>query len=85
MELPEQHTASGCCQSACPSMPPRPGVRREADDSPEASSDAAFAACEACMALLRAPRSTAADLDALVAYLPDTVIDRLLERKRSKL
>ena len=73
------------CQTP-PDLPLPPPRRGAADDaSPEASPDAAFAACEACMALLRAPRLSPADLDAVVAYLPDTVIDRLLERKRSKL
>lgn len=45
------------------------------------SSEAAFAAVQACMDLLQRPDR---DLDALVAFLPDTVIDRLIERKRAK-
>ncbi|KAL4447540.1 hypothetical protein ABPG75_004759 [Micractinium tetrahymenae] len=52
--------------------------------APEESAEAAFAAAQACMALFCEARQSQRDLDSVVAFLPEAVIDRLLERKRAK-
>ena len=49
----------------------------------ESSVDAAFAAVQSCMALFTT-RQSSDDLDNVVEFLPEAVIDRLLERKRAK-
>lgn len=52
--------------------------------SQEESAEAAFATVQRCMALFLA-RQHSSDLDSVVEYLPEAVIDRLLERKAAKL
>ena len=59
------------------------GSSSDSGDAAE-SPDAAFATCQSCMDMF-CERQQSSDLDTIVAYLPDTVIDRLIERKRSKL
>jgi hypothetical protein len=52
-------------------------------DAGTESAEAAFAAAQSCMDLFLSRRRSC-DLDAVINYLPDTVIDRLIERKRAK-
>ena len=49
----------------------------------ESSVEAAFAAVQSCM-LVFTTRQSSGDLDNVVEFLPEAVIDRLLERKRAK-
>jgi hypothetical protein len=48
------------------------------------SAERAFQTVQSCMELFIS-RKQASDLDSIVEYLPEGVIDRLLERKRAKL
>ncbi|KAL4434663.1 hypothetical protein ABPG77_002786 [Micractinium sp. CCAP 211/92] len=50
----------------------------------EESAEAASAAAQECMALFFASRQSQRSLDPVMEFLPEAVIDRLLERKRAK-